>query len=311
MAQRDIHEAARGRWRGILLEAGIPESALSGKQGPCPLCGEGKDRWRWDNKAGSGSFFCNKCGSGTGVDLVMRAKGVPFRDARTWILQQVSSTPVEAPKAARNNERGMQRMEILWSGSRRLDGDDAASRYLRARGLALEDYPTQLRFNRRAAYRHDDGTVTHHPALIAKMVGPDAKSWTLHQTFLDENGNKADVPKPRKLAPVALPLGGAVRLCRSAETMGIAEGIETALSAAQLFDVPVWSALSAGAMIKWEPPTTAKNIIIFGDADAGYAGQAAAYTLAHKLASKGLHVDVRLPPDIGSDWNDVVMSEQR
>jgi len=205
----------------------------------------------------------------------------------------------------------MERIQSLWSASRRLSGDDVASQYLRSRGLQIEDYPTQLRFNHRAAYRHDDGRITHHPALVAKMVSPDTKSWTLHHTFLDEHGNKANVPKPRKLAPVAIPIGGAVRLSRSAETMGIAEGIETALSAAQLFDVPVWAALSAGAMVKWEPPVTAKNILIFGDADAGYAGQAAAYTLAHKLAGKGLQVDVRLPPDVGSDWNDVVMADLR
>lgn len=311
MSRRDdIHEIARGRWRHILLAAGCPEKALSGKHTACPCCG-GTDRYRWDNKAGSGSSICNACGSKSGVDLVMALRRVNFVEARKWILEQIGQAPVEVPRAPRNNARITEKLEVLWRSSRRLTGDDPASLYLRHRGIAPAEYPTQLRFHPRSAYRHETGKITHHPALVAKMVSADAKTWTIHQTFLDERGNKAEVKPARKLAPLSIPVGGAVRLASSAETMGIAEGIETSLSAMQLFGVPVWAALSAGAMTKWEPPKTAKNILIFGDADAGYAGQAAAYTLAHKLASKGLHVDVRLPPDIGSDWNDVVMAEQR
>lgn len=310
MAVRDIHEAARGRWRAVLLEAGVKAEHLSGKHTSCPQCG-GVDRFRWTNRAGSGDSICTHCGSRSGIDLVMAMRQCDFREARRFVLEQIGTAPVEAPKAPRNNERVLQRLEATWKAARRLDGDDPASRYLRSRGINFDEYPTQLRFHNRAAYRHEDGHVTNHPALIAKMVGTDAKAWTLHTTFLDQYGNKADLPKVRKLAPFAVPLGGAVRLSRSADTMGIAEGIETALSAAQLFDVPVWAALSAGAMVKWDPPTTARSILIFGDADSGYAGQAAAYTLAHKLAGKGFNVDVRLPPDVGCDWNDVVMAERR
>jgi putative DNA primase/helicase len=182
---------------------------------------------------------------------------------------------------------------------------------LAKRGIAFGNYPSQLRVHRRAAYLHENGSVTHHPALIAKFVSHDAKGWTLHTTFLNADGSKADVPKPRKLAPLAVPLGGAVRLASSAETMGVAEGIETALSASQLFDVPVWAALSAGALIKWQPPARTRCVLIFGDCDEGFAGQAAAYTLAHKLAGRGLAIEVRLPPDIGSDWNDVLMGQRQ
>ena len=39
----------QGRWRTILSEVGIPASALTGKNGPCPICG-GKDRFRFDDK---------------------------------------------------------------------------------------------------------------------------------------------------------------------------------------------------------------------------------------------------------------------
>jgi putative DNA primase/helicase len=308
MARRDdIHEAARGRWRHVLLEAGVGAEFLTGKHTGCPTCG-GKDRFRWDNKAGSGSSICNVCGSRSGIDLVMAVRNQSFVEAKRWVFQQIGQAPIEAPRARRSNDRTMQRLSKLWMESTRLDGSDPASLYLAKRSIAFDSYPSQLRVHNRAAYLHENGSITHHPALIAKFVSQDVKSWTLHTTFLSPDGRKADVPKPRKLAPVAVPLGGAVRLAASAETMGIAEGIETALSASRLFDIPVWSALSAGALIKWQPPVRTKCILIFGDLDEGFAGQAAAYTLAHKLAGKGLNVEVRLPPDIGSDWNDVLVA---
>jgi putative DNA primase/helicase len=87
--------------------------------------------------------------------------------------------------------------------------------------------------------------------------------------------------------------------------MGIAEGVETALAAMKLFDVPVWSALSAGGLIKWQPPVTARHIIVFGDNDKNATGQAAAWSLAHRLIAEGLNAEVRVPPDEG-DWNDVL-----
>lgn len=100
-----------------------------------------------------------------------------------------------------------------------------------------------------------------------------------------------------------------MRLASSADTLGIAEGVETAMSAAQLFEVPVWAALSSGGLIKWRPPSTVRNVIVFGDNDSSFAGQAAAFALAHKLRIEGLHVDVRIPDEEG-DWNDVVAGER-
>ena len=44
-----------------------------------------------------------------------------------------------------------------------------------------------------------------------------------------------------------MPTGAAVRLMPHEEMLGIAEGIETALSASILFNVPVWAALDGRA----------------------------------------------------------------
>ena len=64
----DVRTAAQGRWRDILQSLGMDERSLSGKHGPCPMCG-GKDRFRFDDKDGRGTYFCSGCGAGDGVKL--------------------------------------------------------------------------------------------------------------------------------------------------------------------------------------------------------------------------------------------------
>lgn len=307
MAQRDdIHELARGRWRGILMAAGISEKFLTGHHTACPTCG-GKDRFRWDNKDGGGGSFCNVCGSRSGVDLIMAVMKLQFLDAKKWIMEQIGRSPVETVKPKRNNAEGIKRNERLWSEAHRLDGSDLASRYLLGRGIAPREYPSQIRFHTRVATdKREDGSWIFHPAMLLKFVSPDAKSWTLHKTFLDEHGDKARIPEPRMFAKVAIPEGGAVRLSNSAEVMGVGTGLETTMNAGAIFGVPVWATLNDGLLIKWKPPPIVKRLLIFGDSDEKYGGQAAAYALAHKLAAKTeIQIEVHIPPDLGTDWDDV------
>jgi putative DNA primase/helicase len=65
-------ERARGRWREILPQLGIETRFLTNKHGPCPLCG---DRFRFDDRDGSGSYYCNRCGAGVGLILIRKLKG--------------------------------------------------------------------------------------------------------------------------------------------------------------------------------------------------------------------------------------------
>ena len=58
----NLNEAARGRWPEILASlGGLSDQQLTDDHQPCPLCG-GNDRYRFDDKDGSGSWFCNQCG---------------------------------------------------------------------------------------------------------------------------------------------------------------------------------------------------------------------------------------------------------
>lgn len=302
MSNREsIHDLARGRWRAILTSSGVHEDYLTGKHGPCPMCG-GKDRFRWtDHKAGGG-YICNQCGAGSGVDLIMAVNKLDFPAARRLILERLDICPVEVP--VRESAAGL--AERIWAASKPLTGMDAAAKYLRKRGLKLN--PAEVRVGR-ASERVGSGW-RQWPALIARFAAPDRKSYTVQTTYLDSAGNKAPVPEPRKLARAKMPEGGAVRLAPSAETMGIAEGVETALAAAQIHGVPVWAALNAGLLTKWQPPDNVRHILIFGDNDRNCTGQAAAYALAHRLHREGRQVEVRIPDEPDTDWNDCLMGER-
>jgi putative DNA primase/helicase len=105
--------------------------------------------------------------------------------------------------------------------------------------------------------------------------------------------------------PGTVPKGAAVRLAEVADILGIAEGIETALAASVLYRVPVWSGLNAAGLEAWCPPETVRDIIVFGDHDERFSGQKAAYALAYRLSSKW-RVEVRIPTQPGTDWNDVL-----
>ncbi len=73
----DISQAAQGRWNSILAALGLPAESLIDRHGPCPGCG-GKDRFRFDDKDGSGSWFCGGGGSpehGDGFSLLQHTHG--------------------------------------------------------------------------------------------------------------------------------------------------------------------------------------------------------------------------------------------
>jgi phage/plasmid primase-like uncharacterized protein len=76
-----IKHRADGSWQQILGSlAGIDSSMLRNKHGPCPNCG-GKDRFRFDDKQGTGSHFCSQCGAGDGMSLLVKCSGMSFPEA--------------------------------------------------------------------------------------------------------------------------------------------------------------------------------------------------------------------------------------
>ena len=165
--------------------------------------------------------------------------------------------------------------------------------------------------SRQRDYDKAKNTTTWRPAMVARLIAPDNSRGVLHLTFLTIDGQKAATTKVKRFpAYIAIPPGGAVRLTplgESADELGVAEGIETAVSAGELHGVPTWATLTTTGLMKFEPPPGLGKLIIFGDADMNFAGHPA-YSLAHRLrmARPMLKVVVKLPDEAeGSDWNDV------
>ena len=67
MKINEITTQAVGKWDYIFQSLGIEVG--NGKHCPCPVCG-GKDRFRFDNQNGRGTYICNQCGSGDGLELI-------------------------------------------------------------------------------------------------------------------------------------------------------------------------------------------------------------------------------------------------
>jgi len=294
----DIAEVALGRWHGILTALGVDKDFLQNKHGPCPVC-SGKDRFRWDNVGGRGTFFCTNCGSGDGFELLKNIKGWDFRTAAREVERVVGvSPPASFPREVSEADKVLAIKRLL-KASKPVRKGDPVWKYLDRR-IGISSVSPDLRYH--ASLPHKSGGK--HPAMLAVLRDADGNGVSVHRTYLTPDGEKAAVDPVRMLMPGKSIVGSAIRLGGLSEAIGIAEGIETALAASKRFGVPVWSAVNAGMLGKWNPPKIIKSVFVFADNDENYTGQAAAYALAHRLAMQGLKVQVYIPDRVGTDWAD-------
>jgi putative DNA primase/helicase len=150
----------------------------------------------------------------------------------------------------------------LWRQGEPIAGT-LAQAYLRNRGLRVEHMPT-LRFLPRMA--HGYMPRVHFDAMLSAVQGPDRSIIAAQLTWLDPSGcGKAPVDPPRRtIGPLR---DGAIRLGAAGESLGIAEGVETALAAMQIANVPVWATLGAQRLANVAIPASVKKLHIFADAD--------------------------------------------
>jgi putative DNA primase/helicase len=286
------NEMARGQWATLLPLFGIDAIYLTGKHGPCPMCG-GKDRFRWDDRRGNGNWICSGCGHGDGFDLVSKTSGMSFKDIATKVAELLGKENNFVPKARDpEEERQRQAMKDLWASS----------------GSLSDDGPVALYLTRRTGTVWASSLVREHlgrALMVSKIIGHNDKAVNLHVTYLTRDGFKANVECPKKVLSGKLPDGCAIRLAPAAPVMGVAEGIETAISASLMFDMPVWACVNGTLLSKWIPPGVSEQVTVFADNDVNYAGHAKAYHLANRLEVQFKRkTEVRMPPVIGSDWND-------
>lgn len=289
-------ELAQGKWRGVLTELGIAPNLLDGKHHACPN-GQGKDRFRFADRNGSGNFFCS-CSNGEkgGIALLMCCKAMGYAEAAAEVERVVGHVGAgEAPR--KRDPRG----SLNKVRERLKPAGFAVRRYLAERGLSV---PPGIR---QARLTYWDGHVSHGPfeTMVGLIRSASGKPQSYHLTYLDGVA-KANVDTPRKvMTPVDTITGGAIRLYPQAAHIGIAEGIETAIAAHLLTGLPVWSVVSAGGIESFEPPVGVERVTVFGDFDESYTGQVASFACAKRLTKRGIACDVRMPER--GDWNDELM----
>ena len=175
-----------------------------------------------------------------------------------------------------------------------------AERYLRHRHCVLPPADGDLRFL--------PASEQHQDTMVARITDAyTAAPISLHFTPLNPDMTHGE----RKLLGGHRKKGGVIRLWPDeAVTHGlaIAEGIETSLCAAHLFQ-PIWSSVDAGNLKTIPLLTGIESLTIFADNDP--AGIDAAQACATRWRAARREVRVRCPNEPGTDAADVFAHEAK
>lgn len=291
-----IATAARGRWPHILSALGInvPEGK---RHGACPVCG-GKDRFRLDDKEGRGTWFCNHCGNGDGLDLVRLATGhdvkaVSVMVAETLSLPDVSSQPImPARNKAADGKVGQKRFTEL---SQQTQQGECS--YLTARGL----------------HGHTVSLLEKKFSMAGMSFGAGSVLLPLTDIAGNITGGQLISPEGEKCLLQGSQLSGAfIQVSASPaeppEQVIITEGFATGITVSMLADGLILAAVAATNLVKVAEQIRQRwpeaRIILAGDNDL-LDGKDNTGRIQAEKAAKAVDGWVTLPPTRHkADWDD-------
>ena len=302
----DVAAAANGRWHEVLHALGINVPGRK-RHGPCPLCG-GRDRFRLDDKAGRGTWICNQCGSGDGLDLVSQAASKSTWDAASMVanvlglaadglsqadLAQLQARQQAQAEAQRRQEARLRQKAIQRAASIIADTRPGVSAYLE--GKALSGVSVAL-----SQHVLVVGDLTFAPGAMVVPLYSEAGGELVNVQLIDREGNKRYLPGGQKAGAFHRIAGGALVV--------ICEGVATGLSIHHATGATVYCALDAGNLLAVaryvggiEDPLQPSRLIVCADNDAGTPGNPG-HTKAMEAVTQAGGIVV-LPPEAG-DWND-------
>lgn len=288
----------------------------------CPFHGERSASFFVNDQK---SFFhCFGCGAhGDAIAWLMRHRQLPFEQAVEVLAGEKPPSDAQAfenslraktvehatrevgGRILSDDQRARQaQARAIWRHRLDVDGSFGET-YLRWRGISIRKLPPTLGFVNRAWHGWER---TERPALIGAIQNGEGQVTAIQTIFLRPDGQGKAGIVPAK--PVTGPMcDGAVRLGRPGPILGIAEGIETALSAKQIYSLPVWATLGASRLGALRLPDIVETVIIF--ADNGERGKAEAEKAAKIYADQDRTFQIEYPPDGLSDFNEVVKPSAR
>lgn len=266
----------------------------------CPCAGHGKGR-------GDRSPSC-RVADGDKTILVHCFAGCPREEVlhslkAIGLLPQTerADSPITSPQREPINETPTPDAAAvaIWDASQPAPGTPVET-YLKNRGITLR-IPHVLRFGRMKY------AGIEYPAMVAALQDNRRQVIAVQQTLLTWDGRKADVAQPRQ--NTGRQFNCAVQLDtlpKSSPAIGLAEGIESALSAMQIHRMTVWAALGAARLQNISVPASVRELVIYGDND-GPGKRAANKT-------SDAHFDIRVThlfPPAHKDWNAHLIAMQR
>lgn len=317
---RNIIQEANGNWHSILTRLGVPAESLVNRHGSCPACG-GKDRFRFDDKQGKGTFICTQWGNGggDGISLVQHFFDCDFKTAIQHVRGAlgineampltVRKTPLQAPQQPLQDD--FHKLMNLWAIAAKNRSHKAIKTYLQGRGLdvaAIVPVLGNLGFVEALDYweTNEQGKpqlVGKFPAIIAKFESVTGELMGLHRTYLNPDytsklsmlnpfGDGLLNTKKMKSRYSGSTKGASIQLMASTDKLAVCEGIENAAAIYELSCLPVWACGSAHGMASLLIPSTVKQLFIFADTDANGTGRKAANKLCHKAQLQGVEVRI-------------------
>ncbi|XEH50594.1 DUF927 domain-containing protein [Edwardsiella tarda] len=302
------HEAA-GQWPFVLagVHINVPDSPR--KHTACPACG-GTDRFRFDDN-GRGSFICNQCGAGDGLDLIKKVNNCDTTEAAQLAADVlgIDYRAVQTDPAAAS-----QRREQLEAGRQQREQE-------RQQQAAEDAEQRRATFTRLYAEMRQNVTLGESVYLMSKGFGglsfPILPDGSLLLALVGDTG---DVTAAQTISPQGekrLLTGSAKRGAYYAvnapeqpQSVLIAEGLATALSVHLMRpDALTVVAIDAGNLLPVAEVMRRKypeaQITIAADNDQHGDNQPNTGKSAAEKAAAAVSGWVSLPPtDHKADWND-------
>ncbi|WP_275225762.1 primase-helicase zinc-binding domain-containing protein [Citrobacter freundii] len=287
---------ACGHWPRILPALGV--KVIKNRHQACPVCG-GSDRFRFDDKEGRGTWYCNQCGAGDGLKLVEKVFGVTPSVAAGKVNAVTGNLPPVAPEviAAAEAETDADRKAAAALAVRLMEKIRPATgtAYLTRKGFPAQECLT-------LTVMHKTGGVTFRTGDVVVPLYDDTGA-LVNLQLINADGLKRTLKGGQ--------VKGACHIIEGKKQAGkrlwIAEGYATALTVHHLTGETVMVALSSVNLLSLASLARQKSpacqIVLAADRDLNGDGQSKAAAAAD--ACEGI---VALPLVFG-DWNDAFMQK--